>query len=295
MSKPHILVIGSANMDLIVKAQRLPVPGETVLGGEFSTAPGGKGANQAVAAARLGAEVSFVGRVGQDAFGEALLAAMKADGVDLSGVFRDPEAATGVALICVDTKAENQIVVAPGANGRVTPEDVECCRDLVAAADVLLLQLEIPLATVVEAVSIASELGKTVVLNPAPGRPLPEGLLARVNFLTPNEGEMSALAEDAQSLLKAGVGTVIVTVGSEGADLVSLSGRVRIPGFQVEAVDTTAAGDAFNGALACALGEGQEIESAVRFANAAAALAVTKLGAQPSLPRWDEVRELLAT
>jgi ribokinase len=292
-------------MDLIVRTGRIPAAGETILGGEFHTAPGGKGANQAVAAARMGAGVAMVGRVGGDAFGEQLLDELAAAGVDHAHVIRDPEAATGVALIAVDDAGQNSIVVAPGANARVSPADVRDAEEAIKAAGVLLLQLESPPETVTRAAEIARTHGVTVVLNPAPARPLSPALLGLVDVLVPNESETALLTglpvgstaeveTAAAALREMGVGTVILTLGERGALLAHEGGTERVPAFRVTPVDTTAAGDAFVGGFGVALAEGVPLPKAVRYGCAAGALAATKLGAQPSLPTREEVEELLA-
>jgi ribokinase len=301
---PHVTVVGSLNMDLVVRAPRIPQPGETIIGSQYRQVPGGKGANQAVAAARLGAHVSMVGRVGHDAFGQALLENLARDGVDHSSVLRHEGAATGVALIVVDDAGQNSIVVASGANARLSPGDVEAAEAAIRRADVLLLQLESPLETVTWAAEMAQARGLPVVLNPAPARPLPDSLLAMVNVLVPNESETALLAERpvtdraqaeaaAHALLELGVGAVILTLGERGALLAEPDGVTHVPAFEVTPVDTTAAGDAFVGGLAVALAEGRALAEAVRWGSAAGALATTKEGAQPSLPTRDAVEALL--
>jgi len=302
----HVAVVGSLNMDLVARAARIPQPGETVIGGEFRNVPGGKGANQAVAAARLGAQVSMVGRVGRDAFAGPLLDSLAADGIDHTFVIQDPHAATGVALIVVDDAGENSIVVASGANMRLSPTDVDAAETAIAGADALLLQLESPLETVTRAAELARAHGVTVILNPAPARPLPVELLALVDVLIPNESETALLtgmpvgdqaeAEAAAGALRTmGVGTVILTLGQRGALLAREGETVMCPAFDVTPVDTTAAGDAFVGGFAVALAEGRTLSEATRWGNGAGALATTKLGAQPSLPTRQELETLLAT
>lgn len=301
---PRVMVVGSLNMDLIARTPRLPQAGETVLGHKFHTAPGGKGANQAVAAARLGAQVAMVGRVGDDDYGRALLATLASDGVDTKHVTVDPEASTGVALIELDDAGENSIVVISGANMRLTPTDVQAAESMLAASDVLLLQLESPLPVLEHAIPAARAHGVTVVLNPAPARVLPAQLLREVDYLVPNETEAGLLvgrevsgtasARDAAHILRGkGVGTVILTLGGQGALLVG-EDDILVPAFKVKVVDTTAAGDAFVAGFAVALAAGRDLEEAVCFANAAGALATTRLGAQPSLPTRTEVEALLA-
>ena len=297
MRAARVVVIGSSNTDMVVKATRIPQPGETVLGGEFVMVPGGKGANQAVAAARLGAEVTLVARLGDDLFAEASLRSLREAGIHTEAVVRDPEAASGVALILVDESGENAIAVAPGANARLTPADVDRAEAAIRAADVVVLQLEVPMPAVLHAIRLAKRHGRRVILNPAPAAPVPDEALAMVDFLTPNETEAELLlgggaaasawggiAAVADALRAKGAGTVIVTLGREGAFVVGPGGSVHVPGRHVKAVDTTAAGDAFTGALACALGEGRDLAAALEFATAAAALSVTRMGAQSSLP-----------
>ena len=294
-----IVVVGSLNMDLVVRAPRLPQPGETLLGGEFRTFPGGKGANQAVAAARLGGSVRMVGRVGQDDFGSALLGTLKAAGVDTAHVTRDPEAASGVALITVDAAGQNAIVVASGANGRVAPADVDAAEAALAGAAVLVLQLECPLPAVERAVERARRHGLQVVLNPAPAQPLPPALLAGVDYLIPNQTELAQLTGAAEAtaaarqLQAAGVRHVVVTLGEAGVLIVGPGGAFQLPAHPVPVVDTTAAGDAFVGAFAVALAQGRPLPEAAAWGNAAGALAVTRAGAQPSLPTLAEVERLL--
>jgi ribokinase len=300
MNAPHLIVVGSSNTDLIVRAERLPAPGETVLGGEFITAAGGKGANQAVAAARCGARVAFVARVGADAYGRDSLANFAREGMDTRYVFTDRQALSGVALIVVDARGQNLIAVASGANARLTPADVAAARPAFAEARVLLLQLESPMETVLAAARLGREHGLTVILNPAPARPLPTELYPLVDVLTPNEHEAAALTDErapeaaARALLARGVKTAIVTLGAAGVLLATGNGVETHAGFRVEAVDTTAAGDAFNGGLAVARARGEPRLAAIRYAQAAAALSVTRLGAQPSLPTAAEVAAFLA-
>jgi ribokinase len=298
----RVAVAGSLNMDLIARAPRIPQPGETILGSDFSTAPGGKGANQAVAAARLRAQVSMVGRVGRDAFAQNLLASLAAAGVDHRHVIQDAQTATGVALIMVDDGGQNSIVVAPGANARLSPADVEAARATIATADVLLLQLESPLEAVARAAELAHAHGVTVILNPAPACELPAELLAQVDVLVPNESETAILTGlpagsqvevQAAALLELGVGAALLTLGERGALLARPEGTEHVPAFRVTPVDTTAAGDAFVGGFAAALAEGRSPVEAVRWGCAAGALATTKLGAQPSLPTHQEVEALL--
>jgi ribokinase len=306
MPHPRIVVAGSSNTDMIIALDRIPRPGETILGGQFSTAAGGKGANQAVAAARAGGAVTFVARVGRDMFGDQALAGFAKDGIDVTYVTRDRSEPSGVALIFVAKDGENSIAVASGANGALTPADVKKAAKAIAGAQCLIMQMETPMETVRAAAELAAAKGVRVILNPAPARALDDALLARVSILTPNETEAELLtgikvkndrgaAQAAARLLARGVETVILTLGSRGAFVATADIAELVPGFKVDAVDTTAAGDVFNGALAVALAEGQPLSGAVRFANAAAALSVTKLGAQPSAPTRRQIERLLRT
>ncbi len=299
-----VVVFGSANMDLVAFCPHLPAPGETVLGTGFQMANGGKGANQAVGCVRLGAETWFVARLGQDSFGHQLYESFKREGIVTDLVLRDPDFPSGVALIFVDSKGQNQIVVAPGANGRLSPHDWQDRDDLWDAAKVLLIQLEIPIETVVAALTAGSEAGLVTILNPAPARPLPEDVWNRVAVCVPNEREAEAFsgvtvtdpetaATAGRWFLEKGVGSVVVTMGEKGSVLVTPTGWVAFPAFPVSAVDATAAGDAFCAGLAVRLAEGAPISDATRFANAAGALSCIRTGAQPSLPRRNEVEAFL--
>ena len=292
-----ILVVGSSNIDLVASVDRLPSRGETVLGYRFAQSFGGKGANQAVAAARAGAEVAFLSKLGADANGRLIEQHLAAQGLSRPILLRDAEFPTGVAMILVDLSGENQIAVVPGSNGRLTPADLRQHRELIAGARVLLLQMEIPRETVFEALRLGRECGLTTILNPAPAAPLPSDLLRLVDILTPNESEAQVLtgsadpAEAARILTDRGVGTVVVTCGANGAFLATGNDVTHIPGFLVETIDSTGAGDAFNGALACAVAEGVPIKSAIVRANAAGALATTGRGAQESMPTKDDIEQ----
>ena len=293
-----ILVVGSSNIDLVASVDRLPSRGETVLGYRFAQSFGGKGANQAVAAARAGAEVAFLSKLGADANGRLIEQHLAAQGLSRPILLRDAEFPTGVAMILVDHSGENHIAVVPGSNGRLTPADLRQHRELIAGARVLLLQMEIPRETVFEALRLGRECGLTTILNPAPAAPLPSDLLRLIDILTPNESEAQVLtgsadpAEAARILTDRGVGTVVVTCGANGAFLATGNDVTHIPGFLVETIDSTGAGDAFNGAVACAVAEGVPIKSAIVRANAAGALATTGRGAQESMPTKDDIEQL---
>jgi ribokinase len=300
----RVAVVGSINMDLVVRAPRFPAGGETILGHGFGTIPGGKGANQAVAARRLGADVAMIGRVGGDPFGAALRQNLAREGIGTDGVVSDPARATGVALITVEDGGENTIIVVPGANGALTRADLDAARALLTGAAILLMQLEIPLDVVEGAAEQARAAGVTVLLNAAPAQPLPPRLLACVDYLVVNESEARLLAgadaagpEDAARALRAlGARHVVVTLGAAGAMLLGPDGGVvTAPGFRVQAVDTTAAGDGFVGAFAVALAAGRSGRDALRWGNAAGALAVTREGAQPSLPSRAELEAFLTS
>ncbi len=299
---PAVAVVGSYNVGLTMQVDDFPAPGETVIGGNFAEGPGGKGSNQAIAAARLGADSRFVGRVGDDRYGEDALALWEREGVAVADVDRDPEAHTGVGFVVVDDDGENEITVAPGANDRLSGSDVREAGDAVASAGALLVQLEIADGAVEAAVETATDAGSTVVCNPAPARELPGSILEGGDYLTPNEHEARTLAgvdgeasdeAVARELLDLGVETVVLTRGSAGALLVSADGVEEVAAPRVDAVDTTGAGDAFNGALAVALAEGRDDRAAVRFACAAGALAVTESEVVPGLPERDAVAALV--
>lgn len=304
MKTPRILVVGSSNTDMIIKLDRIPRPGETILGGAFVTAAGGKGANQAVGAARAGGQVTFIARVGQDMFGDQAVAGFATDGINVDHVSRDKTNPSGVALIFVAKDGENSIAVAGGANAKLSPADVRKAKAAFADASVLVMQLETPLESVQAAADLAVKDGVRVILNPAPAQPLPDKLLKCVSILTPNETEAELLtgiavtdtasaAVAAAKLRARGVQTVIITLGARGSFVATESGGQLVSGFKVKAVDTTAAGDIFNGALAVALAEGKPLDQAVRFGHAAAAISVTRLGAQPSAPTRREIEKFL--
>jgi len=304
MKKPKIVVVGSSNTDMIIQVERMPEPGETIIGGQFSMAAGGKGANQAVAAARAGGDVSFIACVGADMFGRQAIQGFIDEGIQVDYVFRDKDGLSGIALIFVDKKGENSIAVASGANAKLSPEHIEKAKTVISSANVLIMQLETPLETVRKAAQIGADYGITIILNPAPACPLDDVLFGKISILTPNETEAELLtgvkvfdlksAEQAATfLLNKGIETVLLTLGAKGVFVANSEIRELVPGFKVKTVDTTAAGDVFNGALAVALGEELPLLEAVRFANAAAALSVTKLGAQPSAPNREAIENFL--
>jgi ribokinase len=300
---PKIVVVGSANTDYIVRISHLPVEGETVIGGKFYTANGGKGANQAVAAARLGAAVTLIARLGTDATGDAAIEAYRREAINTDFIVRDTELPSGVAFILVGETGRNMIAVASGSNGALSPTDVMRAKNAIQNADCVLLQLEIPVEAVLATARLASQYGIRIILNPAPSRELASELLRLVDVLTPNEEEAGvllpgftrsgdrALPELARIT---GVKNIIITLGEKGSRVYSQGHVTEVPGFPVKAIDTTACGDAFNGALAVALGSRLDLLQAVRYANAAGAMAATRLGAQPSLPTAQEVEELMA-
>ncbi len=300
-----VVVIGSLNMDLVTRAPRLPRGGETLIGESFATVSGGKGANQAVAAARLGAQVSMVGCVGSDAYGEELRGALLAEQIDCQAVSTVDDS-SGVALIVVDDYSQNAIVIVAGANGALTPAVIDRFDAVLRAADVIICQLEVPDATVGHALKRGRELGKTVILNPAPAsRPLPADWYASIDYLIPNESEASALsglpvdslasAETAASrLISLGAGKVIITLGAQGSVFANGKGFEHFPASKVKAVDTTAAGDTFVGGFAAALAAGKSEADAIRFGQVAAALSVTRAGAQPSIPTLSDVQAFKA-
>jgi ribokinase len=299
-----VVVFGSINMDLVVHAPALPTPGQTLAGTDFLSVPGGKGANQAVACARSGAETRMIGRVGGDAFGPALLDEMRGYGVDTSGALIDIDYPSGVALITIDDRGENTIIVVPGANGAIDRSDLDRLDVALHGASALLLQLEIPLEIVCLAAELAHQRGVAVILDPAPAQPLPNDIYPLIDWLTPNESEGAALvgfpirteadAERAvQNLIDRGARGVILKLGARGACCGNASGVGWLPAFSVQAVDTVAAGDAFNGGLAAAFDAGLPLEDALRRAAATAAIAVTRQGAQSSMPDRAEVDAFL--
>ena len=303
-NKPKIVVVGSSNMDLVVKSPRIPAKGETILGGDFIMTPGGKGANQAVAAAKLGAEVYFVAKLGDDIFGRQSLSNLQEVGIHTEYVEQTREAPSGVALITVDDAGDNVIVVAPGANLKLSPEDIKKARSVIASSGAVATQLEVPLETVEFAARLANDTGVPFILDPAPAQKLSDELLRKVDVLTPNETEAEILTgikvtdeNSAQiavkELLNRGVKAVILTMGSKGYVLATKDGAQFISSVKVDAVDATAAGDAFTGSLAVGMARGKTLKDAALFANYVAALSVTKMGAQSSMPDAGQVENFI--
>jgi len=302
--KNKVIVIGSYNTDMIIKTSRIPQPGETIIGGQFSTVGGGKGANQAVAAARAGAQVSFISRVGRDAFGREALINLKQNGVNIDYMSQDDQAPTGVASITVDEAGENSIVVASGANANLSPEDIDRAEAVIAGANVVSLQLEIPMETVAAAIRVAAKHGVQVILNPAPAHEIETELYGKISLLTPNEVEAEMLTginidtderldQAAERMLAKGVTRLIITLGRNGVYYRDQDKQLRLRAYNVHAVDTTGAGDVFNGALAAFYQNEYPIEQAISLASAAAALSVTRIGAQNSAPLRAEIDEFI--
>jgi ribokinase len=304
VERVRVLVIGSMNMDLVVQTPRVPVDGETIVGTAFNRYFGGKGANQAVAAARQGAKTIMAGRVGRDLFGQDQIQSLQSEQINTDYVVVDDKHASGIASIILDEQGSNRIIVVPGANGAVTKEDVDALSPVLAQCDVLVVQLEIPIDTVLYAIKKAHGLGVKVVLNPAPANSLPEDIYKHISVITPNESEaqlltgievkdLSSAKSAAQVLLDKGVEQVVITLGSRGVYGLTKTNEFHLPAHKVTPVDTVAAGDTFTGALAVMIGEGQSLEDGARYANAASAIAVTRHGAQPSIPQRDEVVSFL--
>lgn len=301
MTVSRIAVVGSSNTDMVIKTTKLPVPGETILGGTFFMNPGGKGANQAVAAARLGGKVSFIGKTGDDVFGKQARQLFEIENINTDYLLTDPDHPSGVALITVDAKGENCIVVDPGSNSYLFQSDIDLASKEILRSDIILMQHEIPVKTVIYVANIAFEAGKKVILNPAPALQISDELLSKLYMITPNETEAQLISGipvididsatlAARNLYERGVKVVIITLGSKGALLFTGEEAKLIPSPKVEAVDTTAAGDVFNGAIAVAISEGLELEKAVEFACKAAAISVTRMGAQVSAPYRKEIK-----
>ncbi len=303
--KAKILVVGSFMMDLVVRTPRVPENGETIIGTSFNRFPGGKGANQAVAAARLGGAVTMAGKVGSDDFGDEFLSVLASEGINTAYILRDSQAATGVGFITLDHAGNNRIVVVPGANLRYSVQDLAQIESLIKDSDILIMQLEMDMSVIEHAVELAGRYQVPVILNPAPARALNDELLRGVTYLTPNETEAEILTgvkvtsidrakEAAEALLEKGVKTVVLTLAEKGALVASNAGATHVSGFSVQPVDTVAAGDAFNGGFAVAISKGKSLVEACRFANAVGAIAVTRPGAIPSLPSAAEVERFLA-
>ena len=294
-----IIVVGSANTDMVVKADKLPLPGETVMGGIFFMNAGGKGANQAVAAARLGGKVTFVAKVGNDIFGKQTINGLNKEGVETTYIFEDDNAPSGTALITVNNEGENCIVVAPGANANLSPEDVETV-PIMTEAEIILVQLEIPMETIAFIINKAKANGQKVILNPAPAQSLTDELLDGLFLITPNETEATLLtginvhdkttaAQAADFLQRKGIQNVVITLGKQGAYLQTHNLKILVDAPSVQPIDTTAAGDTFSGAIAVAIAENMDWEQAIRFACQAASISVTRLGAQASVPYRNEI------
>lgn len=296
----NITVIGSSNTDLVVKTPYFPNPGETIIGGDLNTFAGGKGANQAVAAARLGGRVTFVAKVGDDDFGVTAIEGFKQDKINTEFVFKDDSHPSGVAIIMIDDKGENVIVVSPGANNQLNPQDIDAASDAIKNSEYILMQLESPLDTVSYATELANNLGKKVILNPAPAQELSENLYSKLFLITPNETEAELLtkvivideasaSEAASVLLDKGVQNVIITLGEKGAFFKNKQQEFLVEVDKVDVVDTTGAGDTFNGALTVAISKGKNFREAIKFGNEAARISVTRLGAQSSIPNLNEL------
>jgi ribokinase len=304
MNKQGVLVIGSSNLDLVVTAKRFPNPGETIFGKKFEMFPGGKGANQAVCAARLGCKTTFIGKMGNDDFREKLSSILIEAGVDIKNLLVDSNEHTGTALITVDETGQNQIIVISGSNMKLSPKDIERKSALFSDATVVLAQLEIPIETVVQAAELARQNHALFILNPAPAASLPDRLFPLIDFITPNENELellsgiktvddSSIKHASEILMQKGVRNIIVTLGKRGAMLVNHSSAKLFPVSKVKVVDSTAAGDAFNGAFASSISEGHSVEESIEFANKIASISVTRMGAQSSMPYLNEIKDLL--
>jgi ribokinase len=300
MSDKKIIVIGSCNTDMVIKADRLPVPGETVIGGTFFMNPGGKGANQAVAAARLGGKVTFISKTGNDVFGRQSIELFNTENINTNYIFSDPKNPSGVALITVDSNGENCIVVASGANASLCPADIETAKNEIEQSEIVLMQLEIPMETVEYATKMAFKKGIKVILNPAPAQSLSDKLLKSLYIITPNKSEAEILsgikvhdwesAKKAADVIRAkGANIVVITLGSQGALICENQKYHKVEATKVTALDTTAAGDTFSGALCVGISEGNSIVDAVKMAAKAAALSVTRMGAQSSIPYRSEL------
>lgn len=300
--KKIVVVIGSSNIDLVVRTTHFPKPGETIIGQQFNSFAGGKGANQAVASARLGGSVIFIARIGSDNFGKDMLNGFQEDTIDIENIFTDGKEPSGTAFIILDSSGQNSIIVSPGANNCLSPENIDQSSAAIEKASIVLVQLEIPLKTVKHALKVAAGFGKKVILNPAPATTLDDEMYSKIYLITPNESEASLLTgskvndektaeEAANVLLSRGVKNVIITLGERGAFFKNHEESFHIPAIKTKVVDTTAAGDVFNGAIAVALAEGKDWKSAILFANHASAISVSRMGAQPSAPYRHEITE----
>ena len=304
-TKPKVVVAGSIIYDFRITAEKLPSPGETVTGYDFGTSTGGKGANQAIAAVRLGADVQMVGRLGADVFGDKVLEQFENDGLGCNHVFRDTGEPTATCLIHVDKKGENDIIIAEGANAAVSCDDIDAAYDDISKADVLLLQNEVPLKASRHAMKIAEANGSVIIYNPAPAKPIPDDMLSRITFFTPNEtetefytgiklnGDIKRVAQAAEILLEKGIRNVVITLGSKGSFYASKGMLKLFPAFPISPVDTTAAGDAFNGGLAVMIGAGKPVGEAIRFANASGAVCAMRAGSQTAIGNRNEVEKLI--
>lgn len=297
MSKLKILIIGSINIDYVCTVAELPQKGETLLASSFVESSGGKGANQAVAAQRLGAEVTMIGAVGKDAVGNKLIDNLRKEGINMDSI-KSVDVPTGNAIITVDKNGDNTIVVYSGANFEVDEEFINSCETVIEENDFIILQLEIPMKTVLHSAKLAKKYGKKVILNPAPAKELPKEIYEYIDYITPNETELARITgindikEASKELINRGAKNVVVTLGEKGSYYLGES-ELEVGSFKIDAIDTTAAGDSFNGALAVAIGEGKSIEEALKYANAVGALTTTKIGAQVSLPYKEEVEKFL--
>ncbi|MFC7395453.1 ribokinase [Scopulibacillus cellulosilyticus] len=292
MNRPRITVIGSINMDLVTEADRRPGAGETILGKQFSTIPGGKGANQAVSAARLGGEVTMIGCVGEDAFGKELLNHLEAEGIIIDNVEPVTHSQTGIAAITL-AEGDNSIIVVPGANDALTEEKILRYEKIIADSDAVLLQLEIPMPTVIRAAAMAHKHGVKVILNPAPFQKLPEELINDADVITPNEHEYEELMKNYSADPDTLKEKLVITKGGDGTVFYDKGKEIHVPGYQVDVTDTTGAGDSFNGALAVQMAKGASLEESIRYANAVGALSVTKFGAQSGMPKADDVHNFV--
>ena len=299
----QILVIGSMNMDLVVETDRYPKKGETIIGGKFEQIPGGKGANQALAAAKLGEDVEFIGACGNDSFAPKLISSLRNGGAKIDNIFKVDGVSTGVAVITVDKKGNNRIIVSPGANYQLDENKIEKIKDKIIEAEILLLQLEIPVETIKKIIEIATANNTKIVLDPAPAQKLSDYILSKVDYLLPNEGELDLLLDDINLeersekidiLLDKGVKNIIVTEGEKGINYYSKNKKLHLDSLKVKAVDTTAAGDVFAGAFAASLMEKNDIKKSLEFAVEAAAYSVTKMGAQSSVPNKEDLNKFLA-